>query len=42
MPTSESDASSMMIWIGAARVEVRRGFDRDLLREVIEALGRQP
>ncbi len=39
---SESDAPSMTIRIGAARVEVRRGFDRGLLREVVEALGGEP
>jgi hypothetical protein len=32
----------MTIRIGAARVEVRRGFDRGLLREVVEALGGEP
>ncbi len=38
----ESDAGSMTIRIGAARVEVRRGFDRGLLREVVEALRGEP
>ncbi len=41
-PAPESDAGSMTIRIGAARVEVRRGFDRGLLREVVEALRGEP
>jgi hypothetical protein len=31
-------AEPMIVAIGAARVEVRSGFDRALLREVVEAL----
>jgi len=29
----------MAITIGAARIEVRSGFDRTLLNDVVEALG---
>jgi hypothetical protein len=29
----------LTVRIGAAQVEVRRGFDRRLLRELVEALG---
>lgn len=32
-------AGSMSVRIGAAHVEVRAGFDRALLRELVEALG---
>jgi hypothetical protein len=34
-------ASSAPLWItvGPARIEVRRGFDRTLLRELVDALG---
>lgn len=32
----------MTIAIGSARIEVRQGFDRELLREVIAALGGAP
>jgi len=32
-------AGSMWVRIGAAHVEVRTGFDRALLRELVEALG---
>jgi len=35
---STSDAR-MVIALGAARIEVRSGFDRALLRDVLEALG---
>jgi hypothetical protein len=39
--TSEVETSSatIVIAVGAARIEVRSGFDRALLTEVIEALG---
>jgi hypothetical protein len=30
--------SSLTVRVGAARVEVRPGFDRGLLRELVEAL----
>jgi hypothetical protein len=32
-------SDSLRVCVGAVHVEVRRGFDRALLREVIEALG---
>jgi hypothetical protein len=32
----------IVVTIGGARVEVRAGFDRALLREVLEALGGRP
>ena len=32
-------AAPIVVAVGAARVEVRAGFDRALLREVVEALG---
>jgi hypothetical protein len=31
-----------MVRVGAAQVEVRAGFDRALLRELVEALGGEP
>jgi hypothetical protein len=31
--------SSLTVRVGAAQVEVRPGFDRSLLRELVEALG---
>jgi hypothetical protein len=33
------ESTPMVIVIGQARLEVRRGFDALLLREVVEALG---
>jgi len=33
-----ADVESMVVAVGAARVEVRPGFDGALLREVVEAL----
>jgi hypothetical protein len=41
-PARESEAPSMIVRIGVARVEVLRGFDRDLLRELVDALGGEP
>src|SRR5512138_913111 len=38
-PTEGSASATMVIAIGPARIEVRSGFDRALLSEVIEALG---
>ena len=44
-PTAEgtvgvgTSAATLMITVGAARIEVRSGFDHALLTEVIEALG---
>lgn len=32
-------AAPLVVSVGAARVEVRAGFDRALLREVVDALG---
>jgi hypothetical protein len=32
-------AQSMVVAVGAARIELRSGFDRALLREVVSALG---
>jgi hypothetical protein len=32
----------MVVWIGAACIELRAGFDRGLLREVVDALGAKP
>src|SRR5882672_932311 len=31
--------ASLCVVIGAARIEVREGFDRTMLRELVEALG---
>jgi len=40
VPTSGVAASTpLTIAIGAARIEVRAGFDRALLRDVVDALG---
>jgi hypothetical protein len=36
---TERDVPAIVIAVGAARVEVRKGFDRELLGEVIAALG---
>jgi hypothetical protein len=35
----ETPAEPLVVAVGAARIEVRAGFDRGLLRDVIEALG---
>jgi ABC-type amino acid transport substrate-binding protein len=40
--TSESPGRSMTVRVGAAAVDVREGFDHDLLREVVAALGGAP
>ena len=32
-------AATIAVRVGSAEVQVRRGFDADLLREVVEALG---
>ena len=37
--TSESASRSMTVRVGAAVVEIRKGFDHSLLREVVAALG---
>ena len=37
-----ASAESMVVWIGAACIELRAGFDRGLLREVVDALGAKP
>ena len=37
--TGAPSSATMVIAIGAARIEVRSGFDRGLLTEVVEALG---
>jgi len=37
---SVGPTSSLVITVGAAQVIVRGGFDKDLLREVVEALAR--
>jgi hypothetical protein len=34
------ESTALMVIIGAARVEVRAGFDGALLRELVDALGR--
>lgn len=34
-----SAASALVVEVGAARIEVRDGFDRALLRDVVSALG---
>jgi hypothetical protein len=34
-----ASAEAMVVWIGAACIELRAGFDRGLLREVVDALG---
>ncbi|MBA3844835.1 MAG: hypothetical protein H0X39_19840 [Actinobacteria bacterium] len=34
-----ASAAPMLIAVGGSRIEVRPGFDRGLLREVVEALG---
>jgi transposase-like protein len=36
---SKPSSATMVIAIGGARIEVRSGFDRALLTEVVEALG---
>jgi transposase-like protein len=36
---ADTPSAMMVIAIGAARIEVRRGFDRVLLGELVEALG---
>jgi hypothetical protein len=36
---AKNSFSSVVIQLGAAQVVVSAGFDRDLLREVVEALG---
>jgi hypothetical protein len=36
---ADTPSTMMVIAIGAARIEVRRGFDRVLLGELVEALG---
>ncbi len=33
------ESSTVVLAVGKARIEVRQGFDRALLREVIEAVG---
>jgi transposase len=38
-PVRRSITEPMVISVGDARIEVRRGFDRALLREVVSALG---
>jgi hypothetical protein len=37
-----ASAEAMVVWIGAACIELRAGFDRGLLREVVDALGAKP
>jgi hypothetical protein len=32
-------STSLTVAVGAARIEVRAGFDRELLRDVLDALG---
>jgi hypothetical protein len=39
MTGESSSKATMVITIGAARIEVRAGFDRALLSDVVEALG---
>lgn len=34
--------ASLVVRVGTAEIEVRRGFDARLLREVVDALGGQP
>jgi transposase len=38
----KSAAGTLMVRVGTAQVEVRAGFDRSLLRELVEALGGEP
>lgn len=38
-PVGSAEASEVSIVIGAARITVGRGFDADLLRDVVTALG---
>jgi hypothetical protein len=37
--TSAAASASLMVRVGAIQVELRRGFDHALLRELVEALG---
>jgi len=37
--TPPASSPPLVVSIGAARIEVRAGFDRALLREVVDALG---
>jgi hypothetical protein len=39
VPVSRSAEAMLTVRVGPAHVEVRGGFDRELLREVVEALG---
>jgi transposase len=38
-PMRRAPAGSMVVAVGAARIELRRGFDHALLREVVATLG---
>lgn len=42
VPVTGSTADALTVRIGAARVEVRSGFDPGLLRELVSALGSEP
>jgi hypothetical protein len=39
MPTTTAAASQVAVVIGRVRIVVERGFDRQLLREVVGAFG---
>jgi transposase len=39
LPPAPRPSTPLMIAVGAARIEVRSGFDRGLLRDVVDALG---
>jgi hypothetical protein len=39
VPVSPRADDGVVVVVGAARIAVRAGFDRSLLREVIDALG---
>lgn len=42
VPVARATASVLTIRVGTAQVEVRAGFDRTLLRELVAALGGEP
>jgi hypothetical protein len=40
LPASHGEPRSLRLEIGGATIRVDKGFDSDLLRDVVEALGR--
>jgi hypothetical protein len=41
-PTQQVLSARIMVEVGKARIEVRQGFDRGLLRQVLAVLGGEP